>query len=198
MVIEIFPQNFVVSPEKVNVLYYGIHNPLKAIVENHDCSSVLIYTNNGKIGGNECDLYIIPDEPGFADIAVKVIMESDTVSIGTANFRIEYVPDPVAKIGTKNGGLIEKEILLGHFGITAELTDFDFDVKFRIKSFSVVILNDKNIIYEKDFDGNIFNTELKAAIKDTWPTYNIRFDELIAVGEDGTTRLLKPINFVIK
>lgn len=198
LIIEMFPQDFVVSPDKVNVIYYGIRNPLKAIVENNDCSSVQIFTNNGKTGGNECDLYIIPDEPGSADITVKLIMETDTVAVGTTHFKIEYVPDPVAKVGGREGGLIEKSILLGQFGIVAELIDFEFDVKFKIESYSVVILNDKNIIYEKDFDGNIFSAELKAAIKDTWPKYVIRFDKLKAVGEDRTTRTLKPASFIIK
>ena len=62
LIIKIFPQDFIVAPDRVNVLYYGIRNPLKTIVENYDCRSIRVFTNHGKIEGNSCDLNIIPAE----------------------------------------------------------------------------------------------------------------------------------------
>ncbi len=198
LIIKIFPQDFIVAPDRVNVLYYGIRNPLKTIVENHDCKSIRVFTDNGKIEGNSCDLNIIPAEVGPAEIVVNVINASDTVLIGKTYFRIEYVPDPVVKIAGKEGGLIEKNVLLGQYVIIAELIDFDFDIKFKIESFSVIIVSDKNIIYKHDFIGNTLNTEFKTVIKDARPKYIVRFESIIAVGEDGTSRLLKPLKYIIR
>ena len=46
-----FSQKFSVSPDKNNVFYIGVDNPITIAVENTSCNSLIVKSTNGKISG---------------------------------------------------------------------------------------------------------------------------------------------------
>jgi len=45
----LYSQTVSISPTKMNVLYLGVDNPLEIVVENHDCSEIIVKAWRGNL-----------------------------------------------------------------------------------------------------------------------------------------------------
>ena len=199
LTITVNAQDFAIAPTKLNLLYCGIDNPVKVVVENHSCTAINVITNNGTVKeGHGCEFYINPERAGVANIKIQIITDGETKLIGSSDFRVDYVPDPKAMIAGKNGGDINRNLLIAQNYIAAESMDFDFEVIFKVKSFSVVINRGEEKDYSQDFQGNTLNPELKNAIRNANIASTVRFENIVAVGPDGKDRIIGPLEFVLR
>ena len=58
--------------------------------------------------------------------------------VGTKEFRVKPVPDPIAMVNNQKGGGIAKNVLLAQSGVIAAMPpDFDFDLKFTVTEYTV-------------------------------------------------------------
>lgn len=190
----------VVSPTKMNVFYIGVDNPVDISVPGVPKENIKASMTNGTITKKDNSWVV---RPTAADINGKKTTISVTTEInhkqktmGSVNFRVKRVPDPVAKIGGKRGGFIKKNILTAQTGIFAEIEAFDFEMKFKVVSFTVSI-NDRGYEIVKDSKSNRFTSDQLALLNRLRKGDKVSFENIKARGDDNTTRELSPLIFKI-
>ncbi len=65
-------------------------------------------------------------------------MTANGQNLGSFDFRVKRIPDPVAKVGGERGGSIASNSFKAQRGLYAELENFDFDAKCSIAGFELV------------------------------------------------------------
>lgn len=191
-----------ISPTKMNVFYLGIANPIKVSVPGIASENLSVSVTNGRIEKNGDEYTVIPNKVDIAgkntSISVTARMNGESRSMGSMTFRVKEVPDPIATIGGKNGGNLKKEEILAEDGIFAELKDFDFDLKFKVTQFDVNFSGAGGYVKMYKSPSNKFTAEQKDQFNKLTQGSLIYIDNIMAKGDDGTTRTLAPISFKIR
>lgn len=175
-------QQFIVSADKMNVLYIGILNPITPMVENVGCKDLVVETNNGTLtkANEPCQYYAVPDRPGITNVSIYRKMNGQKQLIGTREFRTKKIPDPMASIGGKPSGTMSWRILKVQMGVVLYMPNFDFDARFLVNSFKITVVRNQNVIFEKDCTGARFDDETLRVLQtikagDLFNCTNIRF-----------------------
>jgi antitoxin component YwqK of YwqJK toxin-antitoxin module len=186
-----FSQGVVVAADKMNVLYIGIENPMSIAAENYSCKDLVVEISQGTITKDEdysCRHIAKVTTPGKATIIIK---NKNGKLLGEVEFRVKRVPDPVAKIGGMNGGVIGKSKFKAQMGIIAELENFDYDLRFKIIEFKLGTTSN-NQLFVSETNGPLFSNEMKRIIKNVASGDVFLFTDIVAMGPDGTKRQLMP------
>ena len=129
------PNSPVISADKMNVVYRGVANPITVsfpgIPDNKISASAPGMTR--KSGTS----YVIRPRSGkTVKISATGKLPSGVNVSGSKTFRIKDIPNPVGTIRRESGVVSMPKSSLAKSTIGAELQDFDFDLKLRVKSFS--------------------------------------------------------------
>lgn len=189
----------VVSPIKMNVLYIGVDNPIKISVPGvaqNDVSASL--QGAGTLAKNPDGTYTARvTAVGKCQIAVSAKIDGKVQAMGTEEFRIKRIPDPVPTLGGKlRGGNAQPGSIKSQSGLVALLENFDFEARFNVVSFELVF-SSKGEIFKKTVQGPLFSSEMKALIERARPKDVIFIDEIKVVGPDKQPRKLGQIAFTI-
>lgn len=141
----------VVSPDKMNVLYIGVDNPL----------------------------------------SVSAAGKMQTLS--TTEFRVKRIPDPIAKFAGKTGGSMATVALKAQNAIFAKLDNFDFDANFKVTKFTMIIAKPRADAIVLSTSGNQLSSSMASALNGITPGTRVIFDNIVAVGPDGTSRQLNAV-----
>jgi len=192
-----FTQVFSVSADKNNVLYIGVDNPLSIVVEKYNVSELIIKADKGELFGGAGTKYIYRgSQPGV--VAISIADKYTGKEIGKVFFRAKYIPDPVAKIGPSTGGRVQKPVLMNQQFIRAEPENFDFDIFFKIESFTAVIIKKDSCFYrEIKNQGNKFNEELTKALLNIEKNDMLIFKDIFIRSPDGRDRFISPAVFSV-
>lgn len=188
----------VVSPTKMNVFYIGVDNPVEVSVPGvpPDALQVSISGNNAirRVSGTS---YVVnPRAAGDANIAVVATVDGQRRNMGSKPFRVRALPDPVATVAGREGGNIDKNILLAQAVVLAELKNFDFDARFNVTSFTLST-TERGFVRDAPGNGMRITDEQKTIIQNAGRNQRVYFDDITAVGPDGSTRRLPAISFRI-
>ncbi|MBN1182059.1 MAG: hypothetical protein JXB49_07215 [Bacteroidales bacterium] len=194
----LYSQEYIIAPSAQNIVYCGIQNPLSVMVENTDCRDLIVTTNNGILKGERCNYYLQPAHVGEARVTIVKIMDNDTILIGSSMLKVILTPDPTAKVAGKSGGDIIRNALVAQNWITAELDDFDFENRFKVKSYSVVINKGEEVTFTGNYQENAITNELKEAFRNTRILDKVKFENIVVEGNDGKEREIKDIEFTIR
>ncbi|WP_153640928.1 gliding motility protein GldM [Prolixibacter sp. NT017] len=187
-----------VSPTKMNVFYAGLANPVSISVPGIPANKVIPSITNATMKSNGRNYLVYPKKPGVKSvITVKAEIDGHVKTIGSTDFRVKRVPDPVATVGGKNEGQITKNELLLEQGVYAEIPDFDFDMKFTVTSF-VVSTTRGGFVVDKKSNSNLFTPDQINLMKSLNSGSRLYIENIVAKGEDGTTRNLSAISFRIR
>jgi gliding motility-associated protein GldM len=130
----------VVSPDKMNVFYVGVDNPVSISVPGVAPSDIRPSISGGTITGSN-GKYIVRVKDGVSTAVVSVAANIKGVNkpMGKGiEFRVKRVPNPEAEFAGKTGtATITEAQLKGGTMVTAKLDNFPFDLKFPIKSYVV-------------------------------------------------------------
>lgn len=160
-----FSQRFVVSNLRENIIYVDVPNTLNFAVEGRLCKDILLSTDNGKIEvTQDSSNYIIyPEKVGYTEVILCDKKSKKHRVIGKYGFRTKYLPNPIVLLAGKSGGEIRKNILKVLPGITVALPTFDFDIKYAIEQYTVIIFRDNKTIYSHECESAIFSDALKSS-----------------------------------
>jgi gliding motility-associated protein GldM len=131
-----------VAADKMNVLYAGIDNPV-SVSASVSAEKVDISLSGGTKTRTGPGTYNVHIPEGMVGKMVTVSILADVGGrqqpMGTKDFRVKRVPDPVATLGGDfKGGKIAKNILLANPFIKVDMgTDFVYDLKWNIISYKV-------------------------------------------------------------
>jgi len=141
---------FIISADKMNVLYAGIENPVSIAISNVPTKKITASIDNGTITQSGDHWIVTPTSPGTATITAIVNVNGGINSI-SMNFKVREVPLPIAKVAGKSGGEINKSDLANTRGVIAQLEDFNFDIIYRVEAFTVTVLTSQ---VERSFTSN--------------------------------------------
>ncbi len=191
-----------ISPTKMNVFYRGIPNPVDVSVPAVAKENIRAEMTNGRITPVGNVLMVYPaelDEMGRkTTVSVYATIAGSERLMGTMNFRVKKVPDPLAQISNKSGGNIKKEDLIVEDGMMAVLKDFDFELRFTVTQFDVSLTGSGGYVNTWKSTGNRFTSDQKSQFKNLSTGSIVYFDNIKAHGDDGTDRTLDPISFKIR
>lgn len=187
-----------VETVKMNVVYLGVDNPVIIAANGIDQDNFEVSIDNGKIR-KEGDQYLItPARSGSA--TVEIIAEGS--KIGSREFRVLNLVSPQAFLVLNNKRVGSSELLsiqelVVAEGIIAEIPDFIFDVDFRITGFQIEVEIDEYVVIEESGSDKI-TSEQRELLKRLGSGDIVIFDEIRAIGPDGVTRSLNPLEFKIE
>ena len=134
----------VISPDKMNVLYTQVKNPVSISVPGYSSDELTLHSNFGacKINRVKNGTYdiVIPEQRGKdRKKEVTLSVRADNKVVGKPIvFRVKNIPSPYPVIsGIQGFGEMSKAELANAWGITARLDNFDFDMNFKVISFTM-------------------------------------------------------------
>ena len=186
-----------VSLTKMNILYAGLANPVSISVPGMSSRDITATMQNGRIERTGDGFMAYPEKVGVkAYITVSVTVDKVVKQMGTTEFRVKKVPNPIATVAGKNEGLISKNELMAEQGVFADIPDFDFEMKFQVLSF-VVSTSQGGFIVDKPVTGARFSQEQRDLFSRLTRGNRLYIDNIVAKGEDGFVRNLSSISFKI-
>jgi gliding motility-associated protein GldM len=189
----------VVSPDKMNVFYMGVNNPVSVSAPGIAKEKLKVSVSGGTISGANGNYNIKVSGGTEATVTISAEIEAGKSQVlGATKFRIKKVPNPIATFAGKASGQISSASARGTNLLEAELKDFDFDLKFRVIKFNLFITRPRQdpLFYQSN-DGN-FSGSIKQNIAGLNPGDVINFQSIVVAGEDGTTRTLEsPVSISI-
>jgi gliding motility-associated protein GldM len=133
-VYEVGERSVTASAEKMNVFYVGVDNPLSISAAGVPTSEVRVSADNVQLTKiNNVQYNVKPDRPGRTVISVS----GGGLGISQFEFRVKRIPDPMAKLGNKNGGSISPGELKIYDSLSPVLEGFEFEARCNIQSFEV-------------------------------------------------------------
>ncbi len=185
--------NVVVSPEKMNVFYRGVDNPVSVSVAGVSESNVEASVSSGtqrKIGST----YIIkPGKGSVCKVSVYARIDNKRQLIDTKNFRVKPVPDPFASVRGVKGKKVSRMDLVRSKGIAVKMPEwFDFDLRFSVISFKIATVRG-GMINELSNRGANFSQQQKNLIKGIKKGGKLFVENIKVKGPDGETREINDI-----
>jgi len=185
----------VVSPDKMNVLYIGVPNPVSVSAPGIPKEKLHVSIGQGSLSGSN----------GHYTAMVNTISDNDVVTVsgeiapgknvvlGTTKFRVKRIPDPKAQFAGKSDGSTSSVNIKAQNRVFAKLDNFDFDATFNVTRFTLIVVKPRQdpIIYQTN--GADLSSEMRRAINTIGPGSTVIFKDIIAVGPDGTQRGINSI-----
>lgn len=186
----------VVAATKMNVFYKGIDNPITVSAAGIPESQIQVQGTGVSISGSGINRTVRPS--GAVGSTAKVSIIANGKNMGTQEFRIKGLPDPVPMVGSKKGGTISKAELLQNGGVDAVLADFPFDLRYNITGFTVTVVQKGGFSNESKSSGRSFSSAQISAINSLDRGKKVYIDNIKASGPDGKVRDLPSLAFRIR
>jgi len=194
----------VVSPTKMNVFYRGVPNPVEVSVPGVPNDKLQVSISSGhKIKKQPDGSYIVEPSSSTSNkkaiISVKGEMADGSVSsLGQAEFRVKRIPDPSPQWSGKKpqDRTITKNEVLSFSPLAAKMDNFDFDVKVRVKSFTLRVSKD-GTFKELTSSNNRLTDDMKALLERCRRGNTIYFEDIVVKMPDGTERILSPMKLKV-
>ena len=185
----------VVSPDKMNVLYIGVDNPLSISAPGISREQLHVSISSGSLTQASPGHYMARvSSIGTAKVTIAGELEKGkTQVLGTTEFRVKRIPDPIAQFAGKSSGSTSAVNLRAQDRIFAHLENFEFEAKFNITRFTLYIQKPRQDYVIIKGTGSELNSQMRAAMASITPGTRVLFDDITAVGPDGGVRGLQPI-----
>jgi gliding motility-associated protein GldM len=194
---EVARPSLVVSPTKMNVLYRGVDNPISISVPGISQDALVATIDNGQLVKQPDGSYIARNIKGGSKAVVSVTADFDgsKKSMGTFEFRVKSVPDPVAQFAGKSSkdNTAKKAELTAALGVAAVLEDFVFDLKFPVTSFELTVIMGGDVKTLKS-NSNRLTPDQQELLKQTRRNQTVIIENIRAQAPDGSIRSLGSIN----
>jgi gliding motility-associated protein GldM len=187
----------VVSADKMNVLYIGVPNPLSVSAPGVPKEKIRVSMSGGSISGSSGHYSVSVGSIGTAKIIVSAEVAPGKVqTLSSTDFRIKRIPDPRVKFGGKTGGRMSSVAIKSQNKLFPVLDGFDFDAKFSINRFSLIIVKPRADAMVFQGSGNTLSGQMSSALQGITPGSRVIFDNIIATGPDGMQRQLDPVSLL--
>jgi gliding motility-associated protein GldM len=196
--------NVVVSPTAMNVMYKGIQNPIDVSVPGVSPDKILVRVVNGTVTTQKVknskgvnfrgNWAVTPTTVGQnVQVIVSVRDESNKgTTYAPIEFRVKPVPSPIAQFAGKSTGTVAKNTAAAQTGVYAFLPDFEFDLVYKITSFTV-LYTDSRGDFEEPSTGNSLTQRQKDLIVKLARGKNLFIKDIKCLAPDGRTLDLSPI-----
>lgn len=194
------PPSLTVAATKMNVFYIGVDNPVSISVPGIADADLRASISAGSLSRDPKGrdwIVRVPTGVNKAVITVDANYQGEGRRMGSAEFRVKKVPNPVAEIAGQVEGQIDKNVLLAAGAIIPVMKDFEFELYFKVTSFRMATIIGGDWI-SKRAGGNRFTDEMLSLIQSGKRGQKFFFENITAEGPDQTARSLNPIAIEIK
>ncbi|MEZ5012443.1 MAG: GldM family protein [Bacteroidales bacterium] len=194
--------NVVVSPTAMNVLYVGLDNPIDISVPGVGSDAISATMVNGNIKRGKLEKYrgewiARPEVVGReASINVSAVVNGERMRFPPYTFRVQNIPDPVAKFANVTEGSVAKNVALAQPGVFAVLDGFLFDLEYNVTGFKMTVTQ-RGFDREAASNGARMTQEQRGLIESLNRGQKLYITEIKAVGPDGRSRNLPPVILTI-
>lgn len=176
----------VVSPDKMNVLYIGVPNPVSISAPGIGKEKLKVSMTGGSISGSAGHYTATVSNIGTATITVSGDLGNGKTSIlGASDFRVKRIPPPKAVFAGKSSGSTSAANIKAQDRLFAILSGFDFDAKFNITRFTMLVLKPRQDAIQKTGTSGVLSADIHSALNTVTPGTTVVFSNIIAVGPDG-------------
>lgn len=198
-----------VSATMMNVLYAGIDNPVEISVPGVPQSSVSATMTNGTLTRSGDHWTARPANPGEkATVSVSAkTPDGRTSQVAAIEFKVRRLPDPTAYIPvaaseagsgrSKGDRPISKAALMAASGIGAAIDDGVLDIEFKVTGFETVFFDSMGNAIPEVSDGANFSKRQKESFRRMTRGKRFYISRIKAVGPDGITRTLSPLEVTV-
>jgi len=184
----------VVSPDKMNVLYIGVPNPISVSAPGIAKEKLRVSISGGSVTGSAGKYTANVSSIGTATVTVSgEIAAGKTQTLGSTLFRVKRIPDPKAQFAGKSGGNTSAANLRAQDRVFAKLDNFEFDAKFNVTRFTLIIIKPRQDAVTLSTTGGELSGAMRSAMASVTPGSTVVFQDIIAVGPDGSQRGLDGI-----
>jgi len=184
-----------VSADNMNVVYYGLENPISVSLPGIANEKTHITVANGTLINKGNGKFILKPSVMSGNVDVTVYATTDKGekrNMGTMTFRIKQVPKPLLKFGglTASGSL-SKSVIETQMGVIAEYNGFVFQspIQAKVTAFKITIIGPGGI-EEYESKNNLITEDMRRRIKQLKKNERILFEDVKAVGPTGTVESL--------
>lgn len=199
--------SLVISPTKMNVFYILASHPLKdgALGNPIDVSvpgvakdKISVSCDNAvvkKVAGGGWEVF--PKKTGRAKVNVVAQVDGKRRNMGSLEFRVMRTPKPEPKfLGAKNQKIKKSQLLSNNAKLYAELSNFVFDIRYRITGFSVDVTQRGELV-TKYAKGNKVTGEMKTLFESLQIGSVIYFTNITCKGPDGAPKSLPSVKLTV-
>lgn len=198
-----------VSATLMNVLYAGIDNPLSISVPGVPSQDVSASMTNGSLTRSGDHWTAHPAQVGQdATVTVNATMDGRPMTVAQTKFRVRKLPDPLPFITYKDasgaethyrggGRGLAKTLLLNAPGIGAAIDDDLLNIDFKVLSFETVFFDSMGNAIPEVSNGSLFSQRQRDSFKRLSRGKRFYISRVKAVGPDGITRDLAPIEVIV-
>lgn len=197
-----------VSATMMNVLYAGIDNPISISVPGVPMNDISATMTNGTLTRSGDHWVARPVGVGKeAVLTVTANIDGRPTTVANSTFRIRKLPDPTAFIAFtdasgnpasyKGGRPFPKASLLAAPGLQAAIDDGLLDTKFNVTSFQTIFFDSMGNAMPENSDGGNFSARQKQRFQNLQRGKRFYISNIKAVGPDGVSRDLSPIEVII-
>jgi gliding motility-associated protein GldM len=178
----------------MNVLYIGVPNPVSVSAPGIAKEKLHVSISSGSLTGAAGHYTANVTTMGEATVTVSgEIAPGKTAVLGSSLFRVKRIPDPKPQFAGKSGGNTSAANIRAQDRVFAKLDNFDFDAKFNVTRFTILIAKPRQDVIILSGTGNELTAAMRTAMNTVAPGTTVEFKDIIAVGPDGTQRGLDPI-----
>jgi gliding motility-associated protein GldM len=197
-----------VSATMMNVLYAGIDNPIGISVPGVAMSDISATMTNGTLTRSGDHWVARPSAVGKeAVVTVTANMDGHASTVATTTFRVRKLPDPTPFIAYndgkgntdhyRGGKPFAKSLLIAAGGLEAAIDDGLLDTRFKVLSFETVFFDSMGNAIPEVSDGANFSSRQKQSFQRLQRGKRFYISRIKAVGPDGITRDLSPMEVIV-
>jgi gliding motility-associated protein GldM len=175
----------VVSPDKMNVLFIGVQNPVSVSAPGVPKEKLHVSISNGSLSGSNGKYQATVSAPGEATITVSGELGGKTQVLGSTPFRIKRIPDPKAQFAGKSSGATSAANLKAQDRLFAKLENFYFDLRFDVTRFTMYIMKPRQDAIILNSSSSELTPQMKQALNTIGPGSKVVFSNIIATGPGG-------------
>lgn len=180
----------VISPDKMNVLYIGVPNPISVSAPGVPTSSINARMTSGSLSGSGGHFTATVSSIGKTTITVT---GEKGMVLGATEFRIKRIPDPKPQFAGRSGGNVGSANIRAQDRLFAQLDNFDFDAKFNVTHFTMLVVKPRQDAVIYSGSSGELTSAMHSALNTVTPGTTVVFKDIIAVGPDHSPRSLDPI-----
>jgi hypothetical protein len=175
--------------------FKGVPNPISVSAPGIPKEKLKVsMSGGGSITGSNGSYVADVKEAGKVMITVSgEVAKGQYKTLGGMEYRVKRVPDPVAKVGGMISGSMNAGQLKAQRGVFAVLENFDFDLKFTVKSFNMTVVRARMDAVRLVSTSAAITPEMQSALSGIGPKDKVFFDEIVATGPDGSNRRLNGV-----
>ncbi|MCO6459878.1 MAG: gliding motility protein GldM [Saprospiraceae bacterium] len=186
-----------VSPDKMNVFYVGVDNPITVAAAGVSSNDLKVSVTNGtarNTGRGKYDIRV--SDPGAT---CTVTLSGGGLTASSFPFRIKRIPSPVAYIANKLGGALGNGQFAAQRGIEPRLEGFEFDARCEIQGFVMTYVARRQDPVIVTNPGGTFGGKVKELISRAKPGDMYIFDNVKAkCPGDNAGRNINSLSFNIR